>query len=171
MLFTDGKAGRGGFTLLEILITIAILGILAMIAVGDFRGLREKYNVEAETKQLYADLMDARGRAMQRNRVFFVGIGTSDYKTYEDTSPAPDGDGSLQSTDTLVASTDVSHDIVTDNIAVPLNFNFNRNGIASVSGFIRFSSNVLPDYDCITIQATRIKMGQYNATGNSCEEK
>lgn len=172
MLFTDGKAGRGGFTLVEILIAIAILGILVIISVDDFRGLMEKYKVEAETKQLYADLMDARGRAMQRNRVFFVWIGTNNYNTYEDTSPAPDGDGSLQSTDTLVASTGVSHQIVTDNIAAaPLNFQFNRNGIASVSGFIRFSSTVLPEYDCITIKATRIKMGKYNATGNECVEK
>ena len=45
-----------------------------MIAVSNFGGMNEKYKVEAETKQLYADLMDARGRAMQRNRVFFVQV-------------------------------------------------------------------------------------------------
>ena len=171
MRSTDDKAARGGFTLLEILITIAIVGILVVIAVGNFGGLNEKYKVEAETKQLYADLMDARGRAMQRNRMFFVQINANDYQTYEDTSPAPDGDGSLQNTDTLVANARVSHAIATGDIAVPLSFNFNRNGIASVTGFIRFSSTAQPDYDCIWIRATRIKMGQYNATGNACVEK
>jgi Tfp pilus assembly protein FimT len=153
----------------EILITMAILGILVMIAVGNFGGLNEKYKVEAETKQLYADLMDARGRAMQRNRMSFVQINANNYNTYEDTSPAPDGDGSLNA-DTLVANATVTHAIVTDNIAgVPLVFNFNRNGIASVTGFIRFSSTAQPDYDCITVKPTRTRMGQY--TGGVCVEK
>jgi prepilin-type N-terminal cleavage/methylation domain-containing protein len=168
---TDDKATRGGFSLVEILITIAILGILVVIAASNFGGMNEKYKVEAETKQLYADLMDARGRAMQRNRASIVRINANDYQTYEDTSPAPDGDGALQNTDTLITNTTVSHDIATGNIAVPLSFNFNRNGIASVTGFIRFSSTAQPDYDCIWIRATRIKMGLYNATGNTCAEK
>jgi len=166
---TDDKAARGGFTLVEILITLAILGILLTLAVGNFEGLDEKYKVEAETKQLYADLMDARGRAMQRNRMSFVQINANNYNTYEDTSPAPDGDGSLNA-DTLVANATVTHAIVTDNIAgVPLVFNFNRNGIASVTGFIRFSSTAQPDYDCITVKPTRTRMGQY--TGGVCVEK
>jgi hypothetical protein len=50
-----------------------------------------------------------------------------------------------------------------------LDFSFNRNGIASVTGTIQFQSNVQPDYDCITVKATRIKMGQINA--GTCVEK
>lgn len=171
MSFRDDKTAPGGFTLVEILIALAILGILVILAVGNFEGMNEKYKVEAETKQLYADLMDARGRAMQRNRASIVQINDNNYKTYEDTSPAPDGDGSLQSTDTLITDANVSHALATGNIAVPLIFNFNRNGIASVTGFIRISSSAQPDYDCIWIRATRIKMGQYDATGNTCVEK
>jgi len=66
----------------------------------------------------------------------------------------------------------VNHQIFTNNLGGG-NFSFNRNGIASVTGTgtIRLSSTTLPDYDCITIQATRIKMGQYNAAGNTCVEK
>ena len=93
MFFAGDNAKRGGFTLVEIMIAIAILGILAVIAATNFGGMNEKYKVEAETKQLYADLMDARGRAMQRNRVFLAQINVNGYQTYEDTDPAPDGDG------------------------------------------------------------------------------
>ncbi|MCR4309397.1 MAG: GspH/FimT family pseudopilin [Deltaproteobacteria bacterium] len=169
MRFADDKTARGGFTLVEILITLAILGILLTIAVGNFGGLNEKYKVEAETKQLYADLMDARGRATQRDRISFVQVNDNGYKTFEDTNPVPDGDGNLTVGDTQVADVTVNHQIITTGGLS--DFRFNRNGIASVTGFIRFSSTAQPDYDCITITATRIKMGQYDATGNTCAEK
>jgi type IV fimbrial biogenesis protein FimT len=169
------KAARGGFTLVEILITIAILGILVVIAVGNFGGMSEKYKVEAETKQLYADLMDARGRAMQRNRMFFVrfagtGPGYTGYATYEDTNDPPDGNGSWDNTaDTMVTSVTIAHTITTALPGSVNAFQFNRNGIASATGNIRFSSTATPDYDCITILPTRIKMGQYS--GGGCVEK
>jgi len=167
---TDDKAARGGFTLLEILITIAILGILLVIAVGNFGGLNEKYKVESETKQLFADLMDARGRAMQRNRMFFVRFSGTGYATYEDTSTPPDGNGVWDNTaDTRVANVTVAHTITAALTGGANAFDFNRNGIASVTGNIRFSSTATPDYDCITILPTRIKMGNY--IGGVCVEK
>jgi prepilin-type N-terminal cleavage/methylation domain-containing protein len=167
----DDKIRRRGFTLVELMIVIAIIGIVTMLAVGTFQGMNQKYRVEGETKQMFADMMDARARAMQRSRASFVKINANDYKTYEDTSPAPDGNGSLDTTaDKLVASVTVTHPIVTDDLAGGTSlFHFNRNGIASVTGFIRFSSTAKPDYDCITINPTRIKMGQY--LGGVCVEK
>jgi prepilin-type N-terminal cleavage/methylation domain-containing protein len=175
MQYRIDREGRGGFTLIEIMIALAIVGIVVVIAASNFQGMLEKYRVEGETKKMFADLMDARARAMQRNRVFFVRVTGNGYSTYEDafTNSAPDGDGIFtDGVETLVANETVTHPINTDNIAgVPLIFNFNRNGIASVTGFIRYESNVQPDYDCITMKATRIKMGQHNKGTNDCVEK
>ncbi len=165
----DDKTRRGGFTLLEILIVVGIVGVITMLAVTAFEGFNEKYRVEGETKQLFADLMDARGRAMQRNRAFFVRITTNGYRTYEDSSPAPDGNGVFDSTsDALVANVTVRHAITTV-LAGGGDITFNRNGIANDNGIIRFASTTQADYDCITVQATRIKMGQFN--GGTCVEK
>lgn len=47
-------AGGRGFTLLELMIVTAMLGILAMIAFPIFRGAREKASVAALQKQLRA---------------------------------------------------------------------------------------------------------------------
>jgi type IV fimbrial biogenesis protein FimT len=163
------RTTRGGFTLVEIMIALAIVGIVVMLATSTFQGMMEKYRVEGETKQMFADLMDARGRAMQRNRVFHVQITSNGYKTFEDTNPPPDGDSDLTGSDTQVASEPVKHVIIpTGGLS---DFRFNRNGIASATGTIHLTSTAQPDYDCITVQATRIKMGQYNATDNTCAEK
>lgn len=154
------------------MIAIAIVGILVVLAVGNFGGMNEKYKVEAETKQLYADMMDARGRAMQRNRWYFVQIAPTGYGyvTYED-RPLPDGDGVFDNTaDALVTRATVRHAINTVLASGGSHFGFNRNGIANDNGTIRFVSTAQPDYNCITILPTRIKMGQYIGVGD-CVEK
>jgi len=164
------RSDCGGFTLVEIMIALAIVGIVVMLATSTFQGMTEKYRVEGETKQMFADLMDARGRAIQRNRWFFVRIASTGYKTYEDSSPAPDGNGPpLDDTaDAPVASVTVRHAINT-NLAGGNDFGFNRNGIANDNGTIWFTSTTQPDYDCITIKPTRIKMGRF--LGGVCVEK
>jgi prepilin-type N-terminal cleavage/methylation domain-containing protein len=163
---------RGGFTLVEILVAIAILGFLLTMAVHSFRGLDEKYKVESETKQLYGDLMDVRGRAMQRNRFYHVGITATGYATFEDAFPPPEGDGDFTNgANVQVANVTVKHAITRVLTGGVDNVTFNRNGIPNVTGHLRFASTAgtKPDYDCITIQATRIKMGRLNA--GTCVEK
>lgn|SRR5512146_797762 len=152
------------------MIALAILGILVVLGVSTFEGMNEKYRVEREVKQFYADLMDVRGRAMQRNRFYFVNVMPNGYATYEDCNPAPDGDCNYEAgLDNQVTGVTVAHTITTTLLGGTTNFAFNRNGIATDTGTIRFSSTAKPDYDCITIKETRIKMGQWN--GATCDEK
>lgn len=167
MVHRDDKTNCGGFTLVEIMIALAIVGIVVMIAVSNFQGMMEKYRVEGETKQMFADLMDVRGRAMQRNRVFHVQITSNGYETFEDTNPPPDGDSTWDGSDTQVAGVTVKHTITPSGGLS--NFRFNRNGIASATGSLWFSSTAQSDYDCITVRETRIKMGKWN--GAACDEK
>ncbi len=59
----DAREGERGFTLQELLTTIAILGILVAIAVIVFLALLERWRVDAATNQLVGDLRRAHSGA------------------------------------------------------------------------------------------------------------
>ena len=76
-----------GVTLIELMIAIAIISILAFALSFAYQGWMGRYNVESNVKQLYADLMDGRARAMDRNRAYFVDfLTTQSYRVVEDTN-------------------------------------------------------------------------------------
>jgi prepilin-type N-terminal cleavage/methylation domain-containing protein len=162
-----------GFTLIEMIVVLAILGILLGIAAISGRDWLDRYRVEGQIKQMYADLMNARVSAMQRNRVFFVTLGTNQYAVYEDTYSAatgtssPDGDGALQQ------GTGQDRPVMQKTTQYTLNFSaanfyFTQSGLVSLSsgGTIWVTSTASPASDCIALATTRILMGKMN--GSNC---
>lgn len=161
---------REGFSLYEILIALSIVGILLVAVGGSFQGWMAKHRVVASTQQLFADIIDARSKAMQRSRGTFVVLGTSSYSTFEDTSPAPDGNMLLEAADRRMASGTSLYAYVTEPAGVT-QFRFDRSGFSSFTGFIRLDSTLSPDVDCISIGPTRVKLGRYDRATNSCIEQ
>ncbi len=171
------KNRESGMSLLEIMIVVVLLGLLVVILSNSYGTWSERYRVETEVKEFYADLTDARARAMQRNRAHFVvlsGAGTqyTRYIVYEDTNPGPDGDGALTvGGDNAVRDVSPRYPVVTfpaGTTQIPIN----RDGTLSLDNVtIRVPPPDVAqaDYDCIALSRTRIKMGRYD--GASCVEK
>ncbi len=158
-----------GFTLIELIIVIAIIGFLFTLAGIEFNNWIKRYNVEREIKEMYVDLMNARARAMQRNRTHFITLGTTSYTVYEDTNPSPDGDGTLQTgSDTVVTS--LSKTIQnTINWTGSGNISFDSRGLASPAGSLSLTTTSVPEYDCIVVYYTRLNLGKWS--GSSCDAK
>ncbi len=158
-----------GFSIIELIIVMAILGILLGIAGMSGRDWLERCRVEGQTKELYADLMNARVSALQRNRVFIVTLAAGQYAIYEDTNPSPDGDGDLQPLqDTLVAQKSTRFPLQ-HHLGLGLaTFKFKENGLVSLNGSIQFDSSVDPFSDCINLFSTRILMGKWNESTSKC---
>jgi len=64
--FYIGKR-QNGVTLVELLIAIAVLGILVALALPSFQGLIERKNLEGAAEKLFADLQFAKSEAIKRN--------------------------------------------------------------------------------------------------------
>ena len=182
---------RNGFSLIELLLVIAIIGILVGLAGPGFMRFVTKNRIESQTKRLYADIMNARVRAMDRNMTHFVVFNylgnTNQYAIIADTNgDNVTADPYTGDTQVLVRTTqggaDSGHFGFSN--AVPQNQTMtaanlgnqvviNTRGMASGSaGTICIanvaSTGVQPSCNCIVVNTTQIRMGKINL-GDTCD--
>ena len=170
-------SGESGITLIELLVVVTIIGVLIFAAGIEFVGWQGNYRVESQVKEMYADLMNARVRAMQRNRLHFIVVTANNYQVFDDVNennapdinpterwwpnPKPFAYPALQ-TGTIV----IDARGLVSTIPAPA---------AGAEAFIRFdydTGRLRPDYDCISLGAvgtatgvnwgTRLNMGKWN---------
>jgi prepilin-type N-terminal cleavage/methylation domain-containing protein len=179
----SGIMGNSGFTLIEMLVVIGIIGILAIALGFSFEGWQGRYRVESTIKDVESDLMKARARAMQRNRGHFFTLAANQYTMQEDLSPWPDGDGDLTAADDVrPAGYNDPIPLLQKDVDAPYTLTWNGNAeiefttrglyvvepppndTKTICMFTDFDgdldSDVEPDYDCLVISQTRIILGK-----------
>jgi len=78
---------ESGFTLAELMVTIAVLAVMAMIAIPAFMSWMPGMRLNGAARQIMGDLMAARMKAVKQNnrfRVFFNSPGTNEYQILDD---------------------------------------------------------------------------------------
>jgi prepilin-type N-terminal cleavage/methylation domain-containing protein len=159
-----------GITLIELLVVITIIGILAVAVGFSFQGWIGGYRIESQVKEMYVDLMNARARAMQRNRAHFVAVTANNYQVFEDTNE----------NNAYNAGTDQPIPGFTTAKTLPYTsywtgtVSMDTRGLVSPDNTVRFNIGTNnPDYDCIVLFTTRINIGKWEEcdstnAGNEC---
>lgn len=126
-----------GFSLIELILVIAIIGIAASIATVSTRDMRARYALKAEARNLYADMQFARQGAIRDGRPWAICFSTEGVFTSYDIrqQPAPPLLASFElCNDGIVRKnvTSLTRDVVfTENFSSGKQITFDPRGTAS----------------------------------------
>lgn len=146
-----------GFSLIELLITIAIMGILMAIATFQFNAFTRKSQVQSQVQAMYGDVTRVRTQAMftrQPRSIKFSATGYSIYAS-NDVSVSPVESKSLMRPLTYTGSGQYDFD------GRGLLTNVTNGSVCVEPGANEAS------YDSIVISETRTHMGKSNGTCSS----
>ncbi len=159
---------KKGFTIVELVVVIAIISVLLSLATISFSKWSRKNNIESQAKTIYADLMNTRAQALyQKNGGQTVKIVSRTISTY---SPI------IATTDTTTAPT--RRTALTFSVATSLadlQIDFDQDGVATINGVATNDNSCIciqprnsdAAYDSIVVSRTNIELGKLNGTGCS----
>lgn len=161
-------SGQAGFSLVELVVVIAILGILFTIGTLNFHQWQLKNQIDRETRELYTDINTARLNAIHTKKRHSVLFNPTNYvlKNYST-------EGEPTSSGTTLAAKTVPHQLTKivsgssqalagENIIYDTR-GFIYNGIGLTVAVNPFNSG---GYDCIVLSEGRTNMGKM--TNGSC---
>lgn len=203
-----------GFTIIEIVVVLVIVGILTGLLVYQFVGQTSKSNAETSIKQLYTDLSEMRIKAMSNKTaygIYWGTIGPFDIVSYELRADAYNGttvpNGSISDAGmgactgtngcSLLSTTTPVSTITILNTTTNVTFNdkgIYKNASTTVPEFYvkcngcdtssscsnsnlsacrpadtsaNCNDTSYPEYSCLVVNATFIKMGKWCDTNNN----
>lgn len=139
----QNKNRTTGFTLIEVMIVLAIVSIIAVVGVPKYQAVKNQYRMEASAQAIIAELKYAKQLAMDQRRTTYVVVNTDGVQLLQIVN------GNYQTKDSKKFDTGVTflYDPVRDSWLIPIldlstnaqlgyGVSFNYQGFVSRSGTI-----------------------------------
>lgn len=161
-----------GFTIVELIIVIAIMGLFLIVASYQFGRWMRRFNIEKDIREMHIDLLYARKIAMNRNITQFFNIDALVKKSYEvvedrNRNETLDSSNCQTGNDCAIISYQTKYPIDASN---GFTLSFDNRGIGGENTFCIFS-DVSPNVDCIVISNTRINIGKIINQSGGCKSE
>lgn len=163
-----------GFSLIELVVTIGIMAIVMTISTLSFNSYQVKSGIEAQTRELFADITEARTKTFTQKRVYGITLQPNSYvvKSYiteaeYNTNLAASANGTVVASKSLkYGLTTLAGEDISDHSIV-----FDKSGFTQ-SWFIDLDILINPEtapssLNCIVVSTARANMGKKN--GSDCE--
>lgn len=169
----------GGFTLLELMITIAVAAILVTIAIPSYRGVVQSNAMVTQVNDLVGDLVYARSEAITRGRSVSICPGNDTSQEWVNGwyvyLPAPSGlcpAPSKRITDNLLRVHDSLKAQITfeGNNKVDNGLSFNAYGFTFENGTFTFKSPMQTDAKLVCISLSGRVQAIDAKAGQTCED-
>lgn len=162
-----------GFTLLELIVVLAVMGILLSIAAINFSNWMRKAQIEKQTREFISDLNTARSESIfrkKRHSIVLNGAATGyTFRRYS----SQDEDRSTGGTDILTKTASYQFSKEDGSSAASRTFLFDTRGFAATisdTGTIRVNPvNSGAAFDCVVIATSRTNIGKM--VGGSCVQQ
>lgn len=151
---------RRGFTLIEVLVVIGLMGILIALGTFGFSSYTKKSQMANQTKVLYGSLMEYRAKALFEKREWTFLFTANSYAIY----PSSDTSGTPVETITL------KYPISMGGITFPEKITFDGQGLVNVSRTACIASDNESPVDAVVIAKTRTELGK-RQQGANCESE
>ena len=163
-----------GFSLIELVIAIAIMGIVLSISTLSFNSWTRKSTIEKQTRELFTDISEARTNAFTRKKVYGIVLQPTSYvmKSYSSeveysSSAAAVANGVVVATKSLKNSLKTtSGSDITDTAVVFDTTGFTVSWFLGLTAFVG-SVTEPAGLNCVVIYKSRTNMGKIN--GTNCE--